>query len=108
MDDVHGADFVNRDGDPSDDNGHGTHVAGILAARGANRVGVTGVAQRARLMVVKALGADAVGSALTMAEAVRYAVGERREDHQHVGVRARRAARPSRRPSRRRATPASS
>ena len=73
VDDVHGADFVNRDGDPSDDNGHGTHVAGILAARGSNRAGVTGVAQRARLMVVKALGADAVGSALTMAEAVRYA-----------------------------------
>ena len=74
VDDVNGADFVNRDGDPSDDNGHGTHVAGILAARGGNRVGVTGVAQRARLMVLKALGADAVGSAETMAEAVRYAV----------------------------------
>jgi subtilisin family serine protease len=73
VDDVHGADFVNRDGTPDDDNGHGTHVSGILAARGGNRVGVSGVAQRARLMVVKALGADAVGSALTMAEAVRYA-----------------------------------
>jgi subtilisin family serine protease len=73
VDDVHGADFVNRDGDPSDDNGHGTHVAGILAGRGGNRVGVSGVAQRARLMIIKALGADAVGSALTMAEAVRYA-----------------------------------
>jgi subtilisin family serine protease len=74
VDDVHGVDLVHRDGDPSDDNGHGTHVAGILAARGGNRVGVSGVAQRARLMVVKALGSDAVGSALTMAEAVRYAV----------------------------------
>jgi subtilisin family serine protease len=74
VDDVNGADFVNRDGDPSDDNGHGTHVAGILAARGGNHVGVTGVAQRARIMVLKALGADAVGDAVTMAEAVRYAV----------------------------------
>jgi subtilisin family serine protease len=74
VDDVHGADLVHRDGDPADDNGHGTHVAGILAARGANRLGVSGVAQRARVMVVKALGADAVGSALTMADAVRYAV----------------------------------
>ncbi len=73
VDDVHGADLVNRDGDPSDDNGHGTHVAGILGARGANRVGVSGVAQRAKVMVVKALGADSIGSALTMAEAVRYA-----------------------------------
>ena len=74
VDDVNGADLVNRDGDPSDDNGHGTHVAGIVAARGDNRIGVTGVAQRARIMVLKALGADAVGDALTMAEAVRYAV----------------------------------
>jgi subtilisin family serine protease len=74
VDDVNGVDLVNRDGDPTDDNGHGTHVAGIAAARGGNRIGVSGVAQRARIMVVKALGADAVGSAVTMAEAVRYAV----------------------------------
>jgi subtilisin family serine protease len=74
VDDVNGVDLVNRDGDPTDDNGHGTHVAGILAARGGNRIGVTGVAQKARIMVIKALGADSVGSALTMAEGVRYAV----------------------------------
>ena len=86
VDDVNGADFVNRDGDPSDDNGHGTHVAGILAARGANRVGVTGVAQRARLMVLKALGADAVGSAETHGRGRPLRGRQRREDHQHVGV----------------------
>jgi subtilisin family serine protease len=74
VDDVHGVDLVNRDGDPSDDNGHGTHVAGIVAARGDNRIGVTGVAQRARVMVIKALGSDAIGSAVTMAEGIRYAV----------------------------------
>jgi subtilisin family serine protease len=74
VDDVHGVDLVNRDGDPTDDNGHGTHVAGIIAARGGNRIGVTGVAQRAKVMVIKALAADSVGSALTMAEGVRYAV----------------------------------
>jgi subtilisin family serine protease len=74
VDDVNGVDLVNRDGDPTDDNGHGTHVAGILAARGANRVGVTGVAQKAKIMVIKALAADSIGSALTMAEGVRYAV----------------------------------
>jgi subtilisin family serine protease len=74
VDDVNGVDLLNRDGAPTDDNGHGTHVAGILAARGANRIGVTGVAQRAKVMVIKALGADSVGSALTMAEGVRYAV----------------------------------
>ena len=63
VDDVHGADFVsdplpNPDGDPRDIGGHGTHVAGTIAARGDNGLGVTGVNWRARLMAVRVLGAD--------------------------------------------------
>ena len=41
---VAGYDFVNSDSDPSDDNGHGTAVAGTAAAAGNNGVGVAGVA----------------------------------------------------------------
>ena len=50
VDDVHGYDFVDGDGDPSDQNGHGTHVAGIVA--GACKT-VCGVAPKASLMVVR-------------------------------------------------------
>ncbi|MFD9789847.1 S8 family serine peptidase [Streptomyces sp. NPDC059070] len=52
---VGGYDFVNRDGDPMDDNGHGTHVAGIIAGRAAEKGGVTGVAPGANLLAYKVM-----------------------------------------------------
>ena len=58
---VGGWDFVNNDADPMDDQGHGTHVAGTIAAA-RNGVGVVGVAPGARLYAVKVLGANGSGS----------------------------------------------
>ena len=55
VDDVHGYDFVNNDGDPMDDNGHGTHVAGTIGALGNNGIGVIGVSPTVRLMPLKFL-----------------------------------------------------
>jgi subtilisin len=49
-----GFDFVNNDSDPSDDNSHGTHVAGTIAA-GANAFGVVGVAPNAQVVPLKVL-----------------------------------------------------
>ncbi|WP_168713653.1 S8 family serine peptidase [Streptomyces sp. A0642] len=60
---VGGFDFANGDGDPMDDNGHGTHVAGIIAGRAARKGGVTGMAPDARLLAYKVT--DAGGSAYT-------------------------------------------
>ncbi|MET9463819.1 S8 family serine peptidase [Streptomyces sp. NPDC006544] len=58
---VGGFDFANGDDDPMDDNGHGTHVAGIIAGRAATKGGVTGMAPDALLLAYKVTGADGSG-----------------------------------------------
>ncbi|MBI5169544.1 MAG: S8 family serine peptidase [Candidatus Eisenbacteria bacterium] len=74
VDDVHGYDFANRDGDPSDDNGHGTHVAGTIAATGNNRIGVVGVNWRAKIVALKFLRASGSGNTADAIAAIQYAV----------------------------------
>ncbi len=73
VDDVHGYDFCNNDNDPKDDHGHGTHVAGTIAAVGNNGVGVTGVSWSARIMAVKFLCAGGSGTTSAAISAVLYA-----------------------------------
>jgi subtilisin family serine protease len=74
VDDVHGVDLTTgKSGqDLHDGSGHGTHVAGTIAAA-ANGRGVVGVAYRARLMTVKVLADDGSGNTGTVAEGIRYA-----------------------------------
>jgi subtilisin family serine protease len=74
VDDVYGYDFANNDGNPMDDNGHGTHVAGTIGAVGNNGVGVTGVAWTTRIMALKFLGANGSGSTSGAVGAIYYAV----------------------------------
>ncbi len=73
VDDVHGYDFANDDNDPFDDNGHGTHVSGIIAAVGNNGIGVTGVNWHAQIMALKFLDAAGNGNISDAAEAIIYA-----------------------------------
>jgi subtilisin family serine protease len=75
VDDVHGWDFAGDDNDPMDDNGHGSHVAGTIAAAGDNRTGVVGVNWRASIMGCKFLDANGSGSAADAIEAILYAAG---------------------------------
>ena len=73
IDDVYGYDFVNNNANPMDDNGHGTHVAGILGAVGNNGVGIAGVNWNVRIMPVKMLGANGEGSTAAAINAINYA-----------------------------------
>jgi len=73
VDDVYGYDFVNNDGNPQDDHGHGTHVAGTIAAVGNNNIGVTGVNWRGKIAALKFLGANGKGSTSNAIRAVEYA-----------------------------------
>jgi subtilisin family serine protease len=68
-----GYDFVNGDADPADDNGHGTAVAGVVAAAGDNGIGVAGFCWRCTVMPLKALAADGGGFASDVAQAVVWA-----------------------------------
>ena len=87
VDDVHGYDFFNHDGDPLDDNGHGTHVAGTLGAVGNNGIGVVGVAWRARIVALKFLGSTGTGPVSGAIEALEYMVrnGIRLSNHSWSG-----------------------
>jgi subtilisin family serine protease len=76
VDDVHGYDFVEGDGTPQDGNGHGTHVAGIVGARGGNGIGGAGVAWNVKLMIVRVLDAAAQGTTTDVARGIRYAVDD--------------------------------
>ncbi len=73
VDDIYGYDFVSNDGDPMDDNSHGTHVAGTIAAVGNNGVGVVGVAWNAQIMAVKFLNAAGSGFTSDAVSSVLYA-----------------------------------
>jgi subtilisin family serine protease len=70
---VSGIDLVNG-GTPQDDNGHGTFMAGIVAAATGNGVGVASVAPSAKIMPVKVLDSDGVGEPETVADGIRWAV----------------------------------
>lgn len=59
---------------PQDDNGHGTHAAGIAAAATDNREGIAGTCPRCKLMPIKALDAEGAGNAFDVAVGLVWAV----------------------------------
>jgi subtilisin len=71
---ISGYDFVNNDNDPKDDNGHGTHCAGIVAAVDDGQ-GVVGVAPKANLYALKVLNSNGSGYFSDVIAALQWAVG---------------------------------
>jgi serine protease len=69
-----GYDFIQDDRYPVDLNGHGTHVAGTIAAATNNGVGTAGIAYGSRIMPVRTLDTDGAGDAVTITRGIRYAV----------------------------------
>jgi subtilisin family serine protease len=84
IDDIHGMRFFHTysggqaypqvNPDVNDDNGHGTHVAGIAGAVGNNTTGVSGVSWKARLMIVRVLDESALGWESDIIQGLEYAV----------------------------------
>jgi subtilisin family serine protease len=71
--DLHGWNFVDNNGNLQDANGHGTHVAGILAATGNNGHGIAGVDWNAQIMPLKILGSNGMGSIDSAVSAILFA-----------------------------------
>jgi hypothetical protein len=73
VDDIHGINAINYSGDPMDDHGHGTHVAGAIAMTAGNGGGI-GLAYGAQIMCIKAGNAEGNFASTDIVRAVKYAV----------------------------------
>jgi subtilisin family serine protease len=67
-----GRDFVNRDDDPSDDNGHGTHIAGVIAQNTSNGIATAGIASDVSILPVKVLDEDGDGRISRVVRGIRW------------------------------------
>jgi subtilisin family serine protease len=74
VDDYYGVDIVDGKGSGLDDNGHGTHVAGIIGAAGNNANGVSGICWRTTIIAVKFLDERGRGGVSDAVAAIEYAV----------------------------------
>ncbi|MFN3967057.1 MAG: S8 family peptidase, partial [Endomicrobiia bacterium] len=74
VDSTTGYDFANNDLDAMDDNGHGTHVAGIIGAVGNNGIGIAGVCWSVKIMPLKVFKASGESNSMWISSAIIYAV----------------------------------
>ncbi|PYS81877.1 MAG: hypothetical protein DMF67_14870 [Acidobacteria bacterium] len=85
IDDSDGFSAVERDSDPMDENGHGTHCAGIIGAEGDNNEGIAGVNWQVEIMPLKFMGKGGFGTTKDAIEAINYVI-QRKSDGVNVRV----------------------
>lgn len=78
IDDMYGINAITNTGDPMDDNGHGTHVAGIIGAKGDNNRGIAGVSWESKIIGAKFLNSSGSGSTANAIKAISYAIALKR------------------------------
>ncbi|NJM90989.1 MAG: S8 family serine peptidase [Myxococcales bacterium] len=77
IDDVHGFNAIANNGNPLDDNNHGSHCSGTIGAVGGNGIGVAGVNWEVSIMAIKFLSAGGSGTTADAIEGIDYAVGRK-------------------------------
>ena len=78
IDDEDGFNAVDNAADPMDENGHGTHCAGIIGAEGGNDIGITGVNWKIRIMPLKFMNAGGFGTTKDAIEAINYVIDRKK------------------------------
>ncbi len=76
--DFHGYNALENNADPMDENGHGTHCAGIVGAEGGNNIGVTGVNWTVQIMPLKFMNAGGFGNTKDAIECINYVIDRRK------------------------------
>jgi thermitase len=78
VDDKYGYNAVANNGDPMDENGHGTHCAGIIGAEGDNGIGIVGVNWEVEIMPLKFMNRSGFGTTKDAVEAINYVIDRKR------------------------------
>jgi subtilisin family serine protease len=78
VNDQYGYDATDVNGDPMDENGHGTHCAGIIGADGNNGVGIAGINWRVKIMPLKFMSKGGFGTTKDAIEAINYVINRKK------------------------------
>jgi len=78
IDDLNGYNAIDNTSDPMDENGHGTHCAGIIGAEGENDLGIAGVNWKVRIMPLKFMNAGGFGTTKDAIEAINYVIDRKK------------------------------